>query len=71
MVLGSASPDHERNKAIYVAVMDGATFAQVAAQYGISRNRVREVFARERDNAWTARKNGETSYLDRPFPDDV
>lgn len=70
MVQGSASPD-ERNKAIYVAVVDGATFAQVAEQYGISRNRVREVFARERDNAWTARRLGETSYLGRPFPADV
>jgi transposase len=68
---GSASPDRERNTAIYVAVVDGATFGELAERYGISRVRVQKAYARERTNAWEARRRGETSYLDRPIPADV
>jgi hypothetical protein len=71
MVLGGASPDRDRNIAIYVAVIDGATFGELAAQHGISKVRVQKAFARERSNAWDARSRGDTSYLDRPFPADV
>lgn len=66
-----ASPEQERNAAIYVAVMDGATFGQLAEKYGISRVRVQKAYARERENAWEARRRGESSYRDRPFPSDV
>ncbi|VWX50715.1 conserved hypothetical protein [Novosphingobium sp. 9U] len=71
MVLGSSSPDRDRNAAIYVSVIDGATFAELAVRYGISRGRVQKAYARERTNAWEARRQGETSYLDRPIPADV
>lgn len=71
MVLGSASPDRDRNIAIYVAVVDGATFGELAEKYNISRVRVQKAYARERTNAWEARRRGETSYLDRPIPSDV
>ncbi|WP_313441324.1 hypothetical protein [Novosphingobium sp.] len=71
MELSDPSPEQERNAAIYVAVMDGATFAQLAEKYGISRVRVQKAYARERENAWEARKRGESSYRDRPFPSDV
>ncbi|TCM16028.1 hypothetical protein EDF56_10816 [Novosphingobium sp. PhB165] len=71
MVPGSSSPAHERNTAIYVAVIDGATFGALAERYGISRVRVQQVYARERANAWEARSRGATSYLDRPIPKDV
>ncbi|MFK4872361.1 hypothetical protein [Novosphingobium sp. ZW T3_23] len=71
MVPSDPSPEQERNAAIYVAVMDGATFAQLAEKYGISRVRVQKAYARERENAWEARKRGESSYRDRPFPSDV
>ena len=67
----NSSPNHERNAAIYVAVIDGATFGELAERYGISRVRVQKAYARERTNAWEARKRGETSYLDRPIPRDV
>lgn len=65
------SPEDERNAAIYVAVMDGATYGQLAERYGISRVRVQKAFAREREKAWEARRNGAASYRDRPFPEDV
>ena len=71
MVLGSSSPDHGRNMAIYVAVIDGATFGELALRYGISKVRVQKAYSRERTNAWEARRRGETSYLDRPIPADV
>ena len=62
---------NERNAAIYVAVIDGATFGELAERYGISRVRVQKTYARERTNAWEARKRGDTSYLGRPIPADV
>ena len=65
------SPNDERNAAIYVAVVDGATFGELATRYGISRVRVQKAYARERTNAWEARKHGATTYLDRPIPKDV
>lgn len=71
MVLGSSSREQERNQAIYVAVMDGATFAELAEKHGISRERVKQLYHRERANAWIARSKGEASYLDRAFPADV
>jgi hypothetical protein len=71
MTAGNLSPEHERNAAIYVAVIDGATFGQLAEQYGISKVRVQKAYARERTNAWEARKLGETSYRGRPIPNDV
>lgn len=71
MVLGGSSPDRDRNIAIYVAVIDGATFGELAAQHGISKVRVQKAYARERTNAWEARGRGDTSYLDRPIPADV
>jgi hypothetical protein len=71
MVSESPSPDRDRNAAIYVAVIDGATFGELASRYGISRVRVQKTYARERTNAWEARGPGETSYLDRPIPADV
>jgi transposase len=61
----------ERNAAIYVAVVDGATFGDLAERYGISRVRVQKAYARERTRAWEARGRGETRYLDRPIPADV
>lgn len=67
----TSSPEQERNEAIYVAVLDGATFGQLAEKYGISRVRVKKAYARERENAWEARKRGASDYLDRPFPSDV
>jgi len=54
----------ERNAEIYVAVIDGATFAQLAV-------RAQKAYARERTNAWEARRQGATSYLGRPIPKDV
>lgn len=71
MTLESSSPDRERNIAIYIAVIDGATFGELAAAHGISRTRVQKAYARERTNAWEARRQGETSYLGRPIPEDV
>jgi hypothetical protein len=71
MFQGSSIPDRDRNIAIYVAVIDGATFGELAARYGISRVRVQKAYARERTNAWEARSRGDTSYLDRPIPADV
>ncbi|WP_159976437.1 MULTISPECIES: hypothetical protein [unclassified Novosphingobium] len=71
MASENPSPTHERNAAIYVAVVDGATFGELAAQYGISKVRVQKTYARERTNAWEARRRGDTSYLDRPIPADV
>ena len=71
MEQSGSSLEQERNAAIYVAVLDGATFGQLAEQYGISRVRVQKAYARERANAWEARKRGESSYRDRPFPSDV
>lgn len=65
------SPNDERNAAIYVAVVDGATFGELAARYGISRVRVQKAYARERTNAWEARKRGAATYRDRPIPADV
>lgn len=71
MVPQCSNSTSERNAAIYVAVVDGATFGELAARYGISRVRVQKAFARERTRAWEARGRGETSYLDRPIPADV
>lgn len=71
MEQSSPSPEQERNAAIYVAVLDGATFGQLAERYGISRVRVQKAYAREREIAWEARKHGESSYRDREFPEDV
>lgn len=71
MVQESSSPTDERNAAIYVAVIDGATFGQLAERYNISKVRVQKAYARGRTNAWEARKRGETSYLGRPIPEDV
>jgi Mor family transcriptional regulator len=71
MTAGNLSPEHERNAAIYVAVVDGATFGELAARYDISKVRVQKAYARERTNAWEARRLGETSYLGRPIPGDV
>ncbi|WP_395395392.1 hypothetical protein WBP07_08100 [Novosphingobium sp. BL-8A] len=71
MPSANPSPNEERNAAIYVAVIDGATFGELAARYGISRVRVQKAYARERTNAWEARRQGETTYLDRPIPADV
>jgi len=68
---GSSSPDRERNIAIYVTVIDGATYGELAARYGISRVRVQKAYACERTNAWEARRRGETSYLDRQILTDV
>jgi len=65
------SPTDARNAAIYVAVIDGATFGELAQRYGISRVRVQKAYARERTNAWEARRHGDTSYLGRPIPSDV
>lgn len=71
MEVSGSNSEQERNAAIYVAVMDGATFGQLAEKYGISRVRVQKAYAREREKAWEARKSGESSYRDRPFPSDV
>lgn len=71
MVPGSSSTNRDRNIAIYVAVIDGATFGELAERHKISRVRVQKAYARERTNAWEARRRGETSYLDRPIPGDV
>ncbi|MAC57296.1 MAG: hypothetical protein CMH85_03265 [Novosphingobium sp.] len=71
MEQSASGPEQERNAAIYVAVMDGATFGQLAEKYGISRVRVKKAYAREREKAWEARRRGESSYRDRPFPADV
>lgn len=71
MVQAGSSPEQERNCAIYVAVVDGATFGELAERYGISKVRVQKAYARERTNAWEARRRGDTSYLDRPIPADV
>ncbi|GLK44450.1 MULTISPECIES: hypothetical protein [Novosphingobium] len=71
MTAENLSPEHERNAAIYVAVIDGATYGQLAERYGISKVRVQKAYARERTNAWEARRQGETSYLGRPIPKDV
>ncbi|EIZ81152.1 hypothetical protein WSK_0097 [Novosphingobium sp. Rr 2-17] len=71
MKQSDSSPEQERNAAIYVAVIDGATFGQLAEKYCISKVRVQKAYARERENAWEARKRGECSYRDRPFPSDV
>lgn len=65
------SPTDERNAKIYAAVIDGATFAQLAERYGVSKVRVQKAYARERTNAWEARRQGATSYLGRPIPKDV
>jgi hypothetical protein len=70
MVPDGSSPTQERNAAIYVAVIDGATFGELAAQYGISKVRVQKAYARERTNAWEARARGATTHLDRPIPAD-
>jgi Mor family transcriptional regulator len=56
MTAGDLSPKHERNAAIYVAVIDGATFGQLAERYGISKVRVQKAYARHRTNAWEGRK---------------
>lgn len=61
MAAGNLSPEHELNAAIYVAVVDGATFGQLAERYGISKVRMQKADARERKNAWEARKRGETT----------
>jgi hypothetical protein len=37
MTAENLSPEHERNAAIYVAVIDGTTFGQLAERYGISK----------------------------------
>jgi hypothetical protein len=71
MTADNSSPEHERNAAIYVAVVDGATFGELAGRHGISKVRVQKAYARERTNAWEARRRGETIYLDRPIPADV
>lgn len=71
MSAGNLSPEHERNAAIYVAVVDGATFGELAVKYGISKVRVQKAYARERTNAWEARRQGGMSYLGRPIPKDV
>lgn len=71
MVIGSSSPDRDRNVAIYVAVIDGMTFGELAEKFNISRVRVQKAYGRERSNAWEARRRGETSYLGRPIPSDV
>ena len=71
MVSRSLNHEHDRNTAIYVAVIDGATYGELAERYGISRVRVQKAYARERTNAWEARRRGETSYLDHPIPADV
>jgi transposase len=71
MTAENLSPEQERNAAIYIAVIDGATFAQLAERYGISKVRVQKAYARERTNAWEARRLGETSYLGRSIPKDV
>jgi transposase len=67
----NSSPEQERNTAIYVAVVDGATFGDLAERYGISKVRVQKAYARERTNAWEARRRGDVTYLDRPIPEDV
>jgi len=73
MSMSSENPSssEERNAAIYVAVIDGATYGDLAKRYGISRVRVQKAYVRERTNAWEARRQGETTYLDRPIPSDV
>lgn len=71
MDAGSSSPNQDRNEAIYVAVIDGATFGELAERYGISKVRVQKAYARERTIAWEARRRGETQHLDRPIPKDV
>lgn len=68
---GSSSPDRDRNIAVYRAVIDGATFAELAARHSISRTRVQKAYARERTNAWEGRRQGKTSHLGRPIPEDV
>jgi Mor family transcriptional regulator len=70
-VVANSSPEQKRNTAIYVAVVDGATFGDLAERYGISKVRVQKAYARERTNAWAARSRGDTTYLDRPIPEDV
>jgi hypothetical protein len=42
MVPGRSSTDRDRNLAIYVTVIDGATFGELASSYGISRVRVQK-----------------------------
>ena len=71
MSSGNPSPTDERNAEIYVAVIGGATFGQLAERYGISKVRVQKAYARERTNAWEARRLGETTYRNRPIPKDV
>lgn len=71
MMASDLDPIQERNAAIYVAVLDGATFGELAERYGISKVRVQKAYARERTNAWEARSQGETSYRDRRIPADV
>jgi hypothetical protein len=71
MVSETSRPNADRDVAIYIAVLDGATFGELARQHGISRVRVQKTYARERTNAWEARRRGATSYLDRPIPADV
>jgi transposase len=71
MVQDSSNTTDERNAAIYVAVVDGATYGDLAERYGISKVRVQKAYARERTNAWEARRRGETSHLGRPIPADV
>jgi hypothetical protein len=71
MAAESTRPNSDRDVAIYTAVLDGATFAELAKLHGISRVRVQKTYARERTNAWEARRRGATSYLDRPIPADV
>jgi hypothetical protein len=71
MVSETSRLNADRNVAIYIAVLDGATFGELAKQHGISRVRVQKTYARERMNAWEARRRGATSYLNRPIPGDV
>jgi Mor family transcriptional regulator len=71
MPLEESHSTEKRNAEIYVAVVDGATFGELAERHGISKVRVQKAYARERTNAWEARRRGETTYLDRPIPADV
>jgi hypothetical protein len=71
MARDDPGPTQERNTKIYHAVVDGATFGELAVRHGISKVRVQKAYARERSKAWEARRLGETTYLGRPIPKDV
>ena len=73
MERSGSSPEQQRNAAIYVAVMDGATFGQLAQKYAISKVRVQKAYARERENASEQPKgvaplHGASSLKHHPFP---